>query len=50
VASIRNFLAKFPAITTVLNLSKLAHYEYLRTLEIPGRQHYDNIKIKKKDG
>jgi len=42
MASKRNFLAKFPGITTVLNLGILA--DYMRTLGLPGR---DNINKEK---
>jgi hypothetical protein len=48
MASKRNFLAKLQNITILLNLGVLA--DYLRTPKLPGRQHGDIIKIKKKDG
>jgi hypothetical protein len=48
MASKRNFLEKFQDITILLDLGILG--DYLRTLELPGRQRDDNIKIKKKDG
>jgi hypothetical protein len=42
MASKRNFLAKFPGITTILNIGILA--DYTRTLGLLGRQRDNNTK------